>query len=195
MIFHWPYLILLFSANIAVAIIIIKNYSSINLLSCINYVFTGLIFEIIFIYQNYNSIVPTTLFFDIIFPICMSASVLIRFTDKYLKPLFTYVITIIVLLLTLDNYNFLAVNYLTAIISLLIITLFKTYKTSPKFINLLDIVISFSLYLMFLLTFMSNKYTLWESSTILNIFHAWFTWYMIITLILINVKFWRHITN
>lgn len=118
-----------------------------------------------------------------------------RLTDKYLNPLIVFITTMTVLFLILDNFDFLAVNYLLAIGILLFITVYRTRRTSPKFINVLDIVFSFGLYLMFLNYYISYKYSLWESSSLLYIFHAVFTWYLIITLILVNVKFWRHITH
>ena len=155
----------------------------------------GLIFELSFIYQKHNSIQPSPFIYDIIFPACIFSSVLMRLTDKYLNPLIVFITTMTVLFLILDNFDFLAVNYLLAIGILLFITVYRTRRTSPKFINVLDIVFSFGLYLMFLNYYISYKYSLWESSSLLYIFHAVFTWYLIITLILVNVKFWRHITH
>lgn len=188
------YYFLLFCSNIGALIttFISKNK---KLLSIKIYVFIGLIFELVFIYQKYNSILPSTLIFDIVFPACIFTSVIIRFTVKYFNPLIVFIITISVLFLILDNFDFLAVNYLLSISSLLFIAVYRTRRTSPKFINVLDIVFSFGLYLMFLNYYISYKYSLWESSSLLNIFHAGFTWYLIITLILVNVKFWRHITH
>ena len=155
----------------------------------------GLFFELSFLYQKHNSIQPSILIYDIIFPACIFSSVVIRLTDKYLNPLIIFIITMTVLFLTLDNFNFLAVNYLLAISSLLFITVYRTHKSSPKLINVLDIVIAFGLYLMFLNYYISYKYSHWESSSLLYILHTGFIWYLIFTLILINVKFWRHITH
>lgn len=145
----YVYYFLLICANIGA---FINTYISNNkqLLSVKSYVVIGLIFELSFIYQKHNSIQPSPFIYDIIFPACIFSSVLMRLTDKYLNPLIVFITTMTVLFLILDNFDFLAVNYLLAIGILLFITVYRTRRTSPKFINVLDIVFSFGLYLMFL---------------------------------------------
>jgi hypothetical protein len=185
--------VLLLIASIgAFAFIQHSNYK--NALPVITYVIAGLAFECLFVYQNYNSIPASTYLYDILFPACMFCSVLVRFNYKFLRVAIAFILTMSVLFLFLDAFDFLAVNYILAISSLLFSAVYQLRNTSPKFIHILEMLIAFGLYLMFLLAFMSYKNHLWESSTLLTQFHTGFVGYLIFTLILINVKLWRHFT-
>lgn len=163
------------------------------------YVFIGTIFEIAFVVNDGNKgggYYLSNYIYPLIFPTCVSVSVLIRLFDSYIKKIIIFLTALAILFIMLDNAIFPAINYLIALSGIAISLIAVSQKTSLKWHHLIDMLFALNLYETTIKAFMEIQISFWNNSVYIDYFLFFygvpvtFLYYL-----LINVKFWRSITR
>ena len=158
----------------------------------LTYSFLGLIFEIIFRFSNNHRI---EYLFDLIFPICITVSIIKRHFSNANKFILLCLFFTTFLYFFVEIKFFKFFNYSQSIIWILIYLICKSRNKFLKWSNSIDILIAINLYFMYLAFFVSQKILSWQESIYISFYHSIVMFLLILTLILINVKFWRSLTN
>ena len=158
------------------------------------YVILGLIFEILFGFSKFEFSTLTFLY-DVIFPISVTITIFIHWLNDFKRILLGYLVIISILIFSLNSLDFISINYTLSIVILLIkiIQHSKYQKLDLDFFII--ILIGINLYLMSILNIISHKSVFWETSIYVDYARTFLFIFLIPTLILINVKFWRSLTH
>jgi hypothetical protein len=163
------------------------------------YVFIGTIFEIALKLNDGNKgggFYIGVYLYPLIFPTCVSMSVLIRLFDSFIKKIIIYLTIMAILFVMLDNSIFLAINYLIALSGIAITLIAVSQKKSLKWHHLIDALFALNLFQSSIIHFMDLNLRYWNDSVYVDYFFFFynvpvtFLYYL-----LINVKFWRSITR
>lgn len=163
------------------------------------YTFIGIIFELaLFLNDGINGggYFISNCIYPLIFPTCVSISVIIRLFDNCIKKIIIFSIAIAVLFITLDEIIFNAVSYLIAISAVAIIIISYSKKLSFKWFHIIDVLFLLNLFESILKDIMTYNYKFWNDSVLVNnVFFYYGVPATFLYLILINVKFWRSSTH
>jgi hypothetical protein len=163
------------------------------------YVFIGTIFEIAFVVNDGNKgggYYLSNYIYPLIFPTCVSVSVLIRLFDSYIKKIIAFLTALAILFIMLDTAIFPAVNYLIALSGIAINLIALSQKKSLKWFHMIDALFALNLFETIIKYFMESKLKYWNDSVYVDYFLFFycvpvtFLYYL-----LIDVKFWRSITR
>jgi hypothetical protein len=163
------------------------------------YVFIGTIFEIAFVVNDGNKgggYYLGNYIYPLIFPTCVSVSVLIRLFDSYIKKIIAFLTALAILFIMLDTAIFPAVNYLIALSGIAINLIALSQKKSLKWFHMIDALFALNLFETIIKYFMESKLKYWNDSVYVDYFLFFycvpvtFLYYL-----LIDVKFWRSITR
>lgn len=199
---HIHYTLLLFAA-ISGIISLSKTGFSRSLTTLYTYVFVGFIFESLFyIYRHtlfgYQPTYDTEIvyFYSInLYPVSISASIIIRRFNIFMPKLIIYLLAMALLFYTLDNFLFIAINHTITIAGILLFPVLSAINHSLKWDSIIEFLMAVNFYIMFYTKILSIKFQLWQSSIYIK-YSVYVTGgFLILTLILIHVKFWRSFTR
>lgn len=167
------------------------------------YVFIGAFFEFFFGVKKYQllsfheniDIVTFINIYDFVFPICIVVSVLTRLFRKPAFKIIVFFPAMALLWIVLDSFLFVSINYMTSMAAILMLLIWQSKKHSLKWINGFDCLLVLNLYLSYINILQVHKIALWKFSPTLEYLNHIQSFLLILTLILINVKFWRSITH
>lgn len=163
------------------------------------YVFIGTIFEIAFVVNDGNKGGGDYLanyIYPLIFPTCVSVSVLIRLFDSYIKKIIAFLTALAILFIMLDTAIFPAVNYLIALSGIAINLIALSQKKSLKWFHMIDALFALNLFETIIEYFMESKFNYWNDSVYVDYFLFFYSVPItFLYLFLIDVKFWRSITR
>ena len=167
------------------------------------YVFIGAFFDFSFSIKKYQlfsfheniDIVTLINIYDFVFPICIVVSVLTRLFRKPAFKIIVFFPAMALLWIVLDSFLFVTINYMTSMAAILMLLIWQSKKHSLKWINGIDCLIVLNLYIMYITILQVHKIALWKNSPTMVYMDYIQGYLFILTLILINVKFWRSITH
>jgi hypothetical protein len=198
--FHYA---LLFLAAVSGLTIIAKNGFSRSLCTLNTYVIVGCLFETLYYIKNHTlfGYQPTydteiVYFYSInLYPVSISASIIIRRFKIFMPKLIIYLLVMALLFYTLDNFLFIAINHTITIAGILLFPVLSAINQSLKWDSIIDFLMAVNFYIMFITKILSIKFQLWQSSIYLKYSFYVTGGFLILTLILIHVKFWRSFTR
>jgi hypothetical protein len=134
--------------------------------------------------------------YPLIFPTCVSITILMRLFDNYIKKIIFFLIALTMLFILLNNFLFFTLNYMIAISGIAIYLILLSQKQSFKWIHLIDILFALNLFRNALQDFLAIQFKSWNNSVYIDYLFFFFTVPVIfLYYILINVKFWRSISR
>ena len=163
------------------------------------YVLIGTIFEIALILNE--GIKGGTFYigfylYPLIFPTCVSVSVLIRLFDSYIRKIIAFLTVLGILFVLLDYSFFPAINYFIALSGIAFTLIKVSQNKSLKWHHLIDMLFALHLFESSIIYFMDLNVRYWNDSVYVDYFFFFygvpvtFLYYL-----LIDVKFWRSITR
>ncbi len=159
------------------------------------YILFGFIFEILFIAPDNFNEQKSIYFYHIIFPLSLTISIFMRTFGKFYFFIILYSFFSMILSFIMNYNDFVSLNYLISIFGMLILLLRLSRNNQIKFFNVIDALIALNLYFMSITFILLKKVQFWQVSKYLPYMHNCVTFLLFLTLILINVKFWRSLTH
>ncbi len=159
------------------------------------YVAFGLVFESIFLIINERYLKQMVDKYHIIFPILITISLIVRYFNNFKTKLIYFLASTAFLCSFLKYPDFVSLNYIISIFGILFIAIDKIRNNQFRWYYLIDVLIALNLYFMLLTQLLSYKVHFWNGSIYVHYMHYLVSFLLFLTLILINVKFWRSIAH
>ncbi len=164
-------------------------------LSIYVYICGGFLFEILFMLDSNGADETFNSIYHIVFPFLISVSMITRITKNIILSNLLFLVIMSLIYCFIEYYNFIALNYTLSILT----TLFVLIKLASRYLlnwnNLIDVLIALNLYFMSIASLVSTKVQFWSGSQFVVYMQIFVSFLLFLTLILINVKFWRSIAH
>ncbi len=191
---NFYFLFLIFSAAFSIFILKRKCFK-LPLLTIFTFLFFGLFFELYFFFNPRYIPINVIKIYDIIFPIFIIISFIVRYLNDYFLKILIFFVVEVILYFRIYILDYISINYILSISLLLFLTIKSTLKNSLKLLNLVDIIIAIDLYYMLISSIITYREFYWSGSFYLKTYQLSYYIFLFLTLILINVKFWRSLTH